>query len=171
MNVATPAVGIYDSRVLAEDAIRGLREARLDMKHLSIIGKDFQSEQDPIGFYSVGDRLKSWGPSGAYWGGPWGWLVGAGFFLLPKVGQTIVLGPLLGRIVGALEGATIGAGLGLIGAGLVGIGVPRDGVAQYESAVRDGAFVVSFQGPGEELEYARSFLATAASGAASYPQR
>ena len=34
------AVAVYDTHVLAEDAVRRLARARFDMKAISIIGKD-----------------------------------------------------------------------------------------------------------------------------------
>src|SRR5579872_1727912 len=127
------AVAIYDTHTSAEGAIRALREARFEMKQLSIVGKDYQTEEHAIGFYNVGDRMKFWGKTGAFWGGIWGWLVGAGFFLIPGIGHIIVLGPLVGWIAGALEGAAVGAGIGVVGAALVSAGIPKDSVVKYET--------------------------------------
>jgi uncharacterized membrane protein len=153
------AVAIYDTHGAAEDAIKALREARFEIKDLSILGKDYRTEEHAIGFYNTGDRMKVWGKTGAFWGGLWGWMVGAGFFLIPGIGHIIVLGPLLGWIVGALEGATVGASVGVVGAAFAGAGIPKDSVVKYETAIRGGKFVVAVHGTAAEVDRARSVLA------------
>lgn len=152
------AVAIYDTHTGAEEAIKSLRDERFEMKHLSIIGKDYQTEEHAIGFYNAGDRMKYWGKTGAFWGSIWGWLVGAGFFLIPGVGHIIVLGPIVGWLAGALEGAAVGAGAGVLGAALVSAGIPKDSVVKYETAIRGGKFVVAVHGTPEEVERARLIL-------------
>src|SRR5579862_6189311 len=142
MNGQSSAVAVYDTHVDAENAIKALRDANFEMKQLSIIGKDYQTQDHAIGFYNAGDRMKFWGKTGAFWGGLWGWFFGAGLFLIPGIGHVIVLGPLVGWIVGALEGAAVGAGAGVLGAALVSAGVPKDSVVKYETAVKAGKFVV-----------------------------
>lgn len=46
----------------------GLRKQGFDMKKLSIVGQDFDTEEHPLGFYNLGDRVKHWGKFGAFWG-------------------------------------------------------------------------------------------------------
>ena len=53
------------------------------MQKLSILAKDFQSQENVVGFYNAGDRMKTWGKFGAIWGGIWGMLFGTGVFLIP----------------------------------------------------------------------------------------
>jgi hypothetical protein len=170
MNESNSAVAIYDTHTEAEAAIKALREAKFQMGQLSIIGKDYHTEEHPIGFYNVGDRMTFWGKTGAFWGGLWGWLIGAGFFLIPGVGHIIVLGPLVGWIVGALEGATVGAGLGVLGAALASAGIPKDSVVKYETAIGAGKFVVTAHGTPEEVKGARATLAARGTpDVATYP--
>ena len=85
------------------------------MKSLSIIGKDYRTEESPIGFYNTGDRMKVWGKLGAFWGGLVGFMFGSTMFLIPGIGHIIVLGPLVGWIVGGLEGAAVTGGLAING--------------------------------------------------------
>ena len=158
MNQTNSTIAIYDTHTDAESAIKALRDASFQMGQLSIIGKDYRTEEHAIGFYNVGDRMKYWGKTGAFWGGLWGWLVGAGFFLVPGIGHLIVLGPLVGWIVGALEGATVGAGVGILGAALASAGVPKDSVIKYETALRAGKFIVAAHGTPADVERARSIL-------------
>jgi hypothetical protein len=153
------AVAVYDSHTEADAAIKALRDAKFQMGQLSIVGKDYHTEEHPIGFYNAGDRMKFWGKNGAFWGGLWGWLVGAGFFLIPGIGHIIVLGPIVGWIAGALEGAAVGAGLGVLGAALASAGIPKDTVVKYETAIKAGKFVVVAHGTPGEVDLARSVLA------------
>jgi hypothetical protein len=159
MNESNSAVAIYDTHTEAEAAIKALRESNFQMGQLSIIGKDYRTEEHAIGFYNVGDRMKFWGKNGAFWGGLWGWLVGAGFFLIPGIGHVIVLGPLVGWIAGALEGATLGAGIGVLGAALASAGIPKNSIVKYETAIGAGHFIVTAHGTPAEVDRARTVLA------------
>lgn len=44
----------------AVEAIRLLGESGLDVRLLSLVGKDYHCEAHPVGFYTVGGRIKSW---------------------------------------------------------------------------------------------------------------
>jgi len=80
----------------------------MDMTKLSIVSKDHETNQHVVGDYNIGDRMKKWGKLGAFWGGLWGLLVGAAFFVIPGIGLILVAGPLVAWIVSALEGAVVG---------------------------------------------------------------
>jgi hypothetical protein len=133
------------------------------------LARTLRTEEHPIGFYNVADRMKFWGKNGAFWGGLWGWLVGAGFFLIHGLGHIIVLGPLVGWVVGALEGATVGAGIGVVGAALVSAGIPKDSVVKYETAIRAGKFVLTVHGSAGEVDRVRQILTNGALDAQIYP--
>ena len=92
-------VAIFESHERAEDAIRELQKSGFDMKKLSIIGKDYHTEENVVGYYNTGDRMKYWGKLGAFWGGFWGMLFGSAFFWLPGIGTVLVAGPLVVWIV------------------------------------------------------------------------
>lgn len=156
------AVGIFNSHAQAEGAVQELKRDNYDIKRLSIIGRDYHSDEQVVGYYNNGDRMKYWGKQGAFWGGLWGLLVGAGFFLIPGVGPLLVAGPLVGTVVGALEGAVegaaVGAGLSVLGAALYGLGIPRDSILRYETAVKMGKFVLIYHGRPEDVEDAERLL-------------
>ncbi len=157
-------IAIYESHEEAEQAVKTLERAGVDMKRLSIVGKDFRTEEHPIGFYSSGDKMKFWGGQGAFWGGLWGMLFGGAFFFIPGVGPLVVMGPLVAWIVGALEGAVLGGGVGVFAAALTSIGIPEDQVMRYELDVKAGKFLVLARGSAEVVERARIALdATGAS--------
>ena len=153
-------VAIYESHVEAENAIGELRKSGFDMKKLSIVGKDYHTEEHVVGYYNAGDRMKYWGKLGAFWGGLWGLLFGTAFFAIPGIGPVLVAGPLVAWIVSVLEGAFVGGGLSAIGAGLFSIGIPRNSVLEYESAIKAGKYVLVAHGAIEEVNRAREVLHT-----------
>ena len=156
-------VGTYDSHNEAEAIIKELQRSGFDMKKLSIVGKDYHSEEHVIGYYNAGDRMKVWGKLGAFWGGFWGLLFGSALFIIPGIGPLVVFGPLVGWIVGALEGAAVLGGLSALGAGLYSIGIPKDSIMQYEAALKSDKFLVIAHGTADEVAKAKSILETTSS--------
>ena len=73
-------VAVYKSHVEADGAIKELQKSGFDMKNLSIVGKDYQTDESVVGYYNTGDRMMYWGKLGAFWGGFWGLLFGSAFF-------------------------------------------------------------------------------------------
>lgn len=160
-NEKNAVVSIYDSHTAAEAAIRELERGGFDMKKLSIVGKDYRTEEHAVGYYNTGDRVKAWGKTGAFWGGLWGWIIGSAFFWIPGIGPLMIAGPLVSWLVGALEGVVVVGGLSAIGAALYSIGIPKNSVIQYETAIKGGKFVVIAHGTAEEAERAKSILHSA----------
>lgn len=151
-------VAIYHSHAEAEAAVKELQRAGFDMKKLSIIGRDYHTDEHVVGYYNAGDRMKYWGKNGAFWGGIWGMLFGSAFFLIPGVGPLLVAGPLVAWIVGALEGAAVLGGLSVIGAGLFSLGIPKNSIVQYETALKTGKFVLIAHGSAKEAAHARDII-------------
>jgi len=151
---------VFNTHVEAEAAIRLLSNSGFDMKKLSLVGKGYHSEEHPVGFYTVGDRIKSWGGIGAFWGAIWSLLFGPAVIFLPGFGLIAMAGPLVTILVGALEGAAIVGGVSALGAALTQIGVPKDQVIKYETALKADKFVLVAHGSAEELAKARSVLAS-----------
>src|SRR5450432_3339885 len=135
------AVAVYETHPQAEAALKEMQRCGFDMKRLSIVGKDYHTEEQVIGYYNAGDRMKRWGKSGAFWGGMWGLLFGSAFFMIPGFGPILVAGPAVAWIIGALEGAAVLGGLSAVGAGLYSIGIPEDSVVQYEAAIKSDKFL------------------------------
>jgi uncharacterized membrane protein len=152
-------VAIFKSHVEAETAVKELQESGFDMKKLSIVGRDYHTDEQVVGYYNAGDRMKYWGKLGAFWGGFWGLLFGSAFFLIPGVGPLVMAGPIVGWIVGALEGAVVVGGLSALGAGLYSMGIPKDSILQYETAVSSGKYVIIAHGTAEETAQARAVIA------------
>src|SRR5208283_1425654 len=158
MSDKNSAVGIYKTHTEADAAVKELQKSGFDMKKLSIVGKDYHTEENVVGFYNAGDRMKFWGKRGAFWGTFWGMLFGSALFLIPGIGHLMVLGPLVGWIVGALgDGAVVG-GLTALGAGLYSIGIPKDSILKYETALKADQFVVVAHGTVDDVTNAKRIL-------------
>ena len=88
-NPSNSVAAVFSQHSGAENAVKELKDGGFDVKKLSIIGSDYHSEENVVGFYNTGDRMMYWGKTGAFWGGLWGLLViggvsalGAGLFSL-----------------------------------------------------------------------------------------
>jgi hypothetical protein len=161
MSKGNLAVAIFNTHGEAANAVKELQKSGFDMKKLSIVGKDYHTEEQVVGYYHTGDRMKYWGKLGAFWGGLWGILFGAAFFWIPGIGPLVVAGPLVSAIVGGLEGAVAIGGLTALGAGLYSIGIPKDSIIKYESSIKSDKFMLVVHGSGDELAKAKDILKSA----------
>ena len=152
-------VALYNTHTEAEEAVRELQKSGFDMQKLSIVGKDYQTEEEVVGYYTTGDRMKAWGKTGAFWGSLWGLMFGSAFFLIPGIGPLLAAGPLVGWIVGALEGAVVIGGLSALGAGLYSIGIPKDSIIEYETQIKAGKYAVITHGSPDVVSKTKSTLA------------
>ena len=151
-------VAVYDSHAKAEQAVGELKKGGYDIEKLSIVGKDYHTEEHVVGYYNAGDRMKYWGKMGAFWGGLWGMLFGSAFFFVPGIGPVMVAGPLVGWMLGALEGALVVGGMSAVGAGLLSIGIPKDSILKYETAIRSDKYILLAHGTVAEVATAKEIL-------------
>src|ERR1700690_2135282 len=158
MNKYNSVVAIYSTHTAAEAAIKEVQQSGFDMKKLSIVGRDYHTDEHVVGYYNAGDRMKYWGKQGAFWGGLWGLLFGAAFFWVPAIGPLLVGGPLVASIVAGLEDAVLVGGLSALGAGLYSLGIPKDSIVTYEAAIKAGEYLVVAHGTSAEAAKAREIL-------------
>jgi hypothetical protein len=151
-------IAVFADHQGAEAAVKKLADAGIDMKHLSVVGKGFHTDEKVVGFYNTGDRIKFWGKRGAFWGGLWGWFFGGVFMVIPVLGHVIVLGYLATMVISAIEGAIVLGGLSALGAALYSTGIPKDSVVAYESAVKADEFLVMAHGSADEMGRAKAIL-------------
>jgi hypothetical protein len=71
-----------------------------------------------------------------------------------------VLGYLAATAISAIEGAVMVGGLSALGAALYGIGIPKDSVLQYETALKADGFLVMAHGTVDEIARAKTILGT-----------
>lgn len=67
MSETNTAIAIYPNHTGAEEAIKELQKSGFDLKKLSIVGKEYHTEENVVGYYTTGDRMKYWGKMGAFW--------------------------------------------------------------------------------------------------------
>lgn len=151
-------VAVYKTHIEAETGIKELQKAGFSMNKLSIVGKDYHTDESVVGYYNTGDRMMYWGKLGAFWGGIWGLLFGSAFFMIPGFGPILVAGPLVVWLVGALESAVVVGGLSALGAGLYSIGIPKDSVVKYETAIKAGKFIIIAHGTADEVANAKKII-------------
>jgi hypothetical protein len=157
-SVTDHTVAVYENHQQAEAAIKLLSDSGHDIKKLSIIGQDYATEEQPVGFVNTGDRMLHWGKFGAFWGYLWGLLFGSAMVFVPGAG--IVL--FAGWLVAGLEGALVGGGLAAMGAAFASIGIAENSVVKYQTALKAGHFVLIAHGNPEEVRLAKAALHTTA---------
>lgn len=154
------AVAVYNLHTEAENAVKALQLAGFDMKKISIIGRDYHTEENVVGFLNAGDRAKIFGKYGAFWGGLMGILFGSAMMFIPVVGHVIVLGPLAASLFGGLEGAAVFGGASALVGALTALGIPRNSVLRYETALKADKFMLVVHGDNEDIARAEAVLDT-----------
>lgn len=152
------AVALYDQHTQAENAVKALQQAGFEMKQISIIGKDYETEEHVIGFLNAGDRAKIFGKYGAFWGGLMGVLFGSALIFVPILGHIFILGPLAAMLFSGLQGAVVVGGVSALAGALTSIGIPRDSVLRYETALRANKFMLMVHGNSQEISRAQQVL-------------
>ena len=160
MTERNAVIAVFSDHQSAESAVKKLADGGIDMKHLSVVGKGYHTDEKVVGFYNAGDRVKFWGKRGAFWGGLWGWLFGGVFMFIPIVGHVVVLGYIATMVISAIEGAVVVGGLSALGAALYSSGIPKDSVVAYETAIKADQFLVMAHGPADEMARAQAILDT-----------
>jgi hypothetical protein len=64
MSDQNSVVALYNSHAEAEQALEKLKAASFDLKKVSVVGKDFRSEEKMVGYYTTGDHMKVLGCHG-----------------------------------------------------------------------------------------------------------
>lgn len=80
-------VGLFTDHTVAERAVKALQLSGVDMKKLSVVGRDDRTEETVGGYYNTGDRMAAWGTQGLFWGWIWGLLCGSAFLLAISAGR------------------------------------------------------------------------------------
>jgi hypothetical protein len=158
MSTENSVVAVYRTHAEADRAVKELQRGGVDMHKLSIVGKGYHTDEQVVGYYNAGDRMKYWGKVGAFWGGFWGLLFGSALFIIPGLGPILVAGPLVAWIVAGLEGAVELGALGALGAGLFSIGIPKDSIVKYETALKTDQFVLIAHGTAAEVAKAKEII-------------
>ncbi|MGB7435984.1 MAG: hypothetical protein WBQ61_17490 [Candidatus Acidiferrum sp.] len=160
MSIQNSVVAVYRTHTEADQALKELQRGGVDLRKLSIVGKGYHTDEHAVGYYNTGDRMMYWGKIGAFWGGFWGLLFGSAFFLIPGLGPILAAGPVVTWIVGALEGAALVGGVSALGAGLYSMGIPKDSIVKYETALKTDQFLLIAHGTAAEVAKAKDIIET-----------
>jgi hypothetical protein len=87
-------------------------------------------------------------------------LFGSAFFMIPGLGPILAAGPVVAWIVAGLEGAVEVGALGALGAGLYSIGIPKDSIVKYQTALQSDQFLLIAHGTAAEVAKARDIIGT-----------
>ena len=158
MSTEDIAIAIHGTHHDAEESIKTLQHSGFDMRKLSIIGRDYRTEEHVVGYLNTSDRVKLFGKWGALAGSLMGILLGSAFLFVPVLGHIVILGPLAATLAGALEGAVLGGGMSAFAGALLSIGIPRDSVLRYEAALRADKFLVVVHGTAQDIAKAKDML-------------
>jgi hypothetical protein len=153
-------VAVYKDHDDAEAAVKHLQAAGFDIRKISVVGRDYHTEENVIGYYNAGDRVKLWGKWGAFWGGMWGLLLGSAFLAVPGLGFITAAGPIVAWIAAALEGAVVVGGVSALGAALFSAGIPKNSILRYETALKADKFLVIAHGTAADVAKARDLIQT-----------
>jgi uncharacterized membrane protein len=159
-------VGHFPSHTEAERAVLELQKAGFDMQKLSIVGKDYQTNEHVRGFLTWQDTAKVGAAGGGYWGsfvgGLFGILAGAGVLFIPGMAPLVIAGPITGVLAGWLEGTLVGgigaATIGGLAGALGGLGIPKNEVLKYETKIQAGEFIILVTGSNEDVTQSQQML-------------
>ena len=160
MPIENSVVAVYRTHAEADQAVKELQGGGVDMHKLSIVGKGYHTDEHVVGYYNTGDRMKYWGKIGAFWGGFWGLLFGSALFIIPGLGPILAAGPIVAWIVGALESAVVVGGVSALGAGLYSMGIPKDSIVKYETALKSDQFLLIAHGTAADVAKAKEIIDT-----------
>jgi len=163
MTQRTTAVGVFRDRTQAQRAVNELRRAGFTESEIGVAGRDGETVS---GSSQLGDRGNNAATgaaagvaTGAGVGALWGLGIAAG--MLPAIGPVIAGGTLAAILASAATGA---AAAGVAGA-LVGLGIPEDEAAHYESEFHAGNIIVTVKAPANRYNEAMTILNNAGASA------
>lgn len=132
---------IATSDLAAERIVDQLKTAHFSNNDISVLFPDKETTRDfahEKNTKAPEGAVTGAGTGGAI-GGALGWIAGIGALTIPGVGPFIAAGP----IIAALSVAAVGATVGGITGGLIGLGIPEIEAKRYEGKVREGNILIS----------------------------
>jgi hypothetical protein len=151
MSDTNVCIAVTKDHQQAAELVDTLIAAGFSGDKISVVGKDHAEDGHVHGYITTGETMSFWGKQGAFWGGLFGVLAGAGFLFVPGIGPLLVGGPLLSMIVGGLEGGAVLGGIEAVFAGLLHLGLSKDSLALYEKQLKKGNCLVILHGTRDEV--------------------
>jgi uncharacterized protein (TIGR02271 family) len=142
-------VGVFETKVRAEQAIEDLKAAGFDDDKIGMVYRGTDGELVKTG--AADETYAEEGAvAGAVAGAAGGALVGAGIIagVIPVIGPVLAIGTLGTVLLNAAGGAVIA---GIAGA-LIGWGIPEEDAEFYENEVKSGRYLVTVEANGRAVE-------------------
>lgn len=144
---------VFKEQKQVDDVIRRLLDRGVPRDHISVLGRNFQSETRIAGFITKRDVILGGLRTGAIFGSLFGsflsLLTGVGVLFIPFVGPIVAAGPISALLLGAASGAIAGsAGAGLVSV-LTTLGMPEDKAAVYQTRLEAGEFLLMVEVPSD----------------------
>ncbi|ARV61554.1 hypothetical protein BZZ01_25590 [Nostocales cyanobacterium HT-58-2] len=144
---------VFKEQKQVNDVIQRLLDRGVSRDHISVLGRNFQSETRIAGFITKRDVILGGLRTGAIFGSLFGsilsLLTGVGVLFIPFVGPIVAAGPIGAILLGAASGAIAGsAGAGLVSV-LTTLGMPEDKAAIYQTRLQAGEFLVMVEVPSD----------------------
>lgn len=171
MHQENAIVAVYRDPQRAREAVEELEKTGFNLSQLSLAGIVSPAHQMAVACYSDGTHVRYWGELSSLWNSVCSMINSWAFLCLPGIGPMFVSGPVALWIVAALENAAIFSNLSAFGATLYSIGIPKERVQYYETALKDGSYLLIAHGPAREITRARSILASISEARFESPSR
>lgn len=144
------AIGVFSEQVKAQAAIRDLRSAGFREDQIGVAARSGDHVSGSLTEEKAMTQVATGAGAGVAAGAGVGalWALGIAAGLLPAIGPVIAGGLLAAVAASAAGGAAVA---GLIGA-LVGLGIPEDEAAHYDSEFRAGRTIVTVRTDGRYEE-------------------
>lgn len=135
------AVGVFQDRRQAQQAVKELRQAGFREDEIGVISRDGEGMADDTRAEDRGSRAGTGAVTGAVAGAGTGalWALGIAAGVLPAIGP-VVAGGLLASVLASAAGTAVAGGI--VGA-LIGLGVPEDEARYYEEEFQGGRTLVT----------------------------
>jgi hypothetical protein len=153
-------IGVFPDLDSVQSAVERLAAGGFPIDHISVLGKDLQSQTRLNGYVTTGDIAGPSAASGAWVGGLFGLLAGSALMFVPGAGPLVVLGPLAAAAGGAVQGPLVGGAVGAI----LGHFVTKQHTAEYERLVQAGNYLAVVHGAALDVARSQQVLADAGGG-------
>lgn len=142
---------LFKEQTQVDSVIRRLLDREVPEDHISVMGRNFESETRISGFISKKDvifgGLRTGAIFGSLIGSVFSLLSGVGVLFVPFIGSVVAAGPLGTVLLGAASGAIAGsAGAGLASF-LTTLGMPEEKAAIYQTRLKAGEFLLMVEVP------------------------
>lgn len=158
------AIGVFETRSAAEEALHELKRSGFDMDNVSVIARDSQGAVADVDVRekAVGNKADEGAATGAAAGGALGTigglLVGLGTLAIPGIGPILLAGAGATALATTLAGTAIGAAAGGLVGGLIGLGIPEERARVYNARISRGDYLVMVTGTEASVSMAERIL-------------